>query len=258
MGRISGILCSRGLISGSSKFCNEAAARFGCAGGAGLSAASCAVAHGVVGGVSSELMGGKFGAGFLSAGFAKLAAPYVNNISTVQARVVASAVIGGTASEIAGGKFANGAMSAAFGRLYNEESPKSFLETVEETFDSAYFELGPPAGGGAITLKGGEFFELSFEAYFSYGAGIDADGPYLTSSSRVRAALSATQYGGGVTLLSHEIRDWGNKLEISKQGFTVTSPRLDTWVELKVVGTPGWFKAGFDTQPLKNYFDDLP
>ena len=149
-------------------------------------------------------------------------------------------------------------MTAAFGRLYNADSPKSFLETVEETFDSAYFELGPPVGGGGITLKGGGYFELSFEAYFVYGAGIDADGPYLTSSSRVGATLSVTQYGGGVTLLSHEIRDWGNKLEVSKQGFTVSPPRLDTLVELKVVGTPGWFKAGFDAQALKNYFDDLP
>ena len=83
--------------------------------------ASRVVAHGVIGGVSSELMGGKFGAGFFSARFSKLATSPIKDISAMEARVVASAVIGGTASEIAGGKFANGAMTAAFGRLYNEE-----------------------------------------------------------------------------------------------------------------------------------------
>ena len=103
--------------------------------------ASRVVAHGVIGGVSSELMGGKFGAGFFSAGFSKLATPYVNDISTAQGRVVASAVIGGTASEIAGGKFANGAMTAAFGRLYNGESSVGDVEKESNLAYGHYYHL---------------------------------------------------------------------------------------------------------------------
>ena len=103
--------------------------------------ASRVVAHGVIGGTASELSSGKFGAGFFSAGFSKLATPYVNDISTVQGRVVASAVIGGTASEVAGGKFANGAMTAAFGRLYNEETSVGRVFTESNAKYGHYYHV---------------------------------------------------------------------------------------------------------------------
>ena len=84
--------------------------------------ASRVVAHGVIGGVSSELSGGEFGTGFLSAGFTSLASPQIDKIDLDDsiARVVTTAVVGGTASELAGGKFANGAKTAAYLQLFVE------------------------------------------------------------------------------------------------------------------------------------------
>ncbi|MEZ5525279.1 MAG: RHS repeat-associated core domain-containing protein [Pseudomonadales bacterium] len=88
-----------------------------------------ALAHGVTGGVMSELQGGKFGHGFISAGFSKLA--NVNSIigygaDKAHLRVGLAAILGGTLSDATGGKFANGAVSAAFGQVFNGESdPKN-------------------------------------------------------------------------------------------------------------------------------------
>ncbi|MBV1877777.1 MAG: hypothetical protein KUG79_09055 [Pseudomonadales bacterium] len=71
----------------------------------------------------SELQGGKFGHGFISAGLTKAA--NVNGIITADggsadfARIVTAAVIGGTISEATGGKFANGAVTAAFAQGFN-------------------------------------------------------------------------------------------------------------------------------------------
>lgn len=87
------------------------------------------LAHGVAGGVMSQLQGGKFGNGFLSAGVAEAAAPAIDKLdpenpmgrSVSAERVVAASLVGGTTSVIAGGKFANGAVIAAFGRAFNEE-----------------------------------------------------------------------------------------------------------------------------------------
>jgi RHS repeat-associated protein len=69
-------------------------------------------ASGAAGGVLAELQGGKFGHGFVSAGLATAAAPYVPQ-DTAGGTVV-SALIGGTVSAMTGGKFANGAVTAAF------------------------------------------------------------------------------------------------------------------------------------------------
>ncbi len=82
-------------------------------------------AHATTGGILSELQGGKFGHGFLSAGITK--AVNVNELIPGSgtglriARVSAAAAIGGTVSEITGGKFANGAVTAAFAQAYNGE-----------------------------------------------------------------------------------------------------------------------------------------
>jgi hypothetical protein len=78
------------------------------------------VANGVVGGLASKAMGGKFGHGFLSAGIGAMAGGAINGIKTAVGRVVASAIVGGTVSKLTGGKFANGAFSAAFARSLGE------------------------------------------------------------------------------------------------------------------------------------------
>lgn len=77
------------------------------------------VAHGVVGGVSSELQGASFGSGFVSAGFSEMAGPLTENLDSDLAQAAASALVGGTASRLSGGKFANGAVTAAMGWAFN-------------------------------------------------------------------------------------------------------------------------------------------
>jgi RHS repeat-associated protein len=92
-------------------------------GGAGANVAR-SIAHGLVGGISSVLQGGKFGHGFASAGFTKFID--INEIvgikkSLAGVRVAMASVVGGTISKMTGGKFANGAVTAAMGQLYSGE-----------------------------------------------------------------------------------------------------------------------------------------
>ena len=88
-------------------------------------------AHGIAGGVTSVLQGGKFGHGFLSAGLTK--ALNVNNLIGTAAkhgglRVAVAAVVGGTISKVTGGKFANGAITAAFAQAFNGERAAKVAE----------------------------------------------------------------------------------------------------------------------------------
>ncbi len=72
------------------------------------------ITNGIVGGLASKAMGGKFGHGFISAGFSSLAGGHINKIGNAAGKILAKAVVGGTLSKITGGKFGNGAMTAAF------------------------------------------------------------------------------------------------------------------------------------------------
>lgn len=85
------------------------------------------LANAMVGGVSAELLGGKFGHGFFAAGFTSAFKPMVNQIGNGEAnyapiRVLVAATIGGTASVISGGKFTNGAVTGAFVQMFNGET----------------------------------------------------------------------------------------------------------------------------------------
>lgn len=89
-------------------------------------AAAKILAHGIAGGVTQKLGGGKFGAGFLAAGITQLLAPGIDkiggdNFAGKAQRVVVSGLLGGTTSAITGGKFANGALTAMFSRAFNAE-----------------------------------------------------------------------------------------------------------------------------------------
>ncbi|WP_241970899.1 RHS repeat domain-containing protein [Pseudidiomarina donghaiensis] len=75
---------------------------------------------GLAGGIMSEIFGGNFGHGFLSAGVNAMASGTINGIKQVGGRIIASAVVGGTVSKLTGGKFANGAIVAAFSRVVDE------------------------------------------------------------------------------------------------------------------------------------------
>ena len=72
------------------------------------------VSHGMVGGVMSDLQGGKFGHGFVSAGATQAVSPQIDRIGSVPGQVVAAAALGGSVSAVTGGKFANGAVTSAF------------------------------------------------------------------------------------------------------------------------------------------------
>ena len=92
--------------------------------------------HGLTEGVTSVLQGGKFGHGFLSAGFAKAVTTYLpfdklgldgigdkyDGWEYVAGRTTVAAISGGTASVIGGGKFENGAKTAALAHLLNGET----------------------------------------------------------------------------------------------------------------------------------------
>ena len=78
-------------------------------------------AHAVTGGILTELQGGQFGHGFLSAGVAfGVGQIGIKQGWSVEAQFITRVVSAGTVSEITGGKFANGATTAAFAFVYNE------------------------------------------------------------------------------------------------------------------------------------------
>ena len=60
----------------------------------------------------SDLQGGKFGHGFISAGVGAVAGGAFGKAPVN--RIIGSAIVGGTISKLTGGKFANGAATAAF------------------------------------------------------------------------------------------------------------------------------------------------
>ena len=128
------------------------------------------VTNGIVGGLASKAMGGKFGHGFWSAGIGASLGGQINGIKTAVGRVVASAVVGGTISKLTGGKFANGAFGAAFARTLGEAragnlgSSKSgpsddntFADSNREALDGELAELNVKAKEhGLFTGKNSE------------------------------------------------------------------------------------------------------
>lgn len=93
--------------------------------------------HAFAGGITSELQGGKFGHGFISAGLTKainvngiIGASQASGMGTL--RIVTATVIGGTISRITGGKFANGAITAAFEQAFNGEEQAKHEDALAE------------------------------------------------------------------------------------------------------------------------------
>jgi len=112
-------------------------------------------AHGMVGGISSVLSGGKFGHGFAAAGFTQAASEIggeklfvegADSLPDRAANAIKAAVIGGSASVLSGGKFGNGAITGAFSRLLNDDQVASRKEIsngkldpkLKEAFDKAW------------------------------------------------------------------------------------------------------------------------
>lgn len=111
-----------------------------------------AFSHAMTGGIMSQMQGGKFGHGFISAGLAQASSPYIDMIQgPAIGRVAVAAIVGGTASKLTGGKFANGALTAAFSRAFNDE-PHLRRARAQEAGDrllGPYVALDPGAAGQA-------------------------------------------------------------------------------------------------------------
>ncbi len=109
------------------------------------------IAHGVTGGVRSQLSGGSFKSGFLGSAVsygaswsgAYEAAGVSSQANTWAQRaqnVVASYVVGRIATELGGGKFADGGMSVAFSRMFNDLNI-SMSEKLEHKHQGECFSM---------------------------------------------------------------------------------------------------------------------
>lgn len=90
--------------------------------------------HAMVGGVLSELQGGKFGHGFITAGVMKGVGMGVDaNIDMNDvSKTVVMAIAGGTVSKLTGGKFGNGAMTSAIQFVVNQLARRNSLKAALE------------------------------------------------------------------------------------------------------------------------------
>jgi RHS repeat-associated protein len=104
----------RGALSGA-----ISGAAFGAIGASGLGGVESFAVSGLAGGILSDVQGGKFGHGFVSAGIGVMAGGRFGQ--NPYAQVIGAAVVGGTISAVTGGKFANGAVGAAFAAALRAE-----------------------------------------------------------------------------------------------------------------------------------------
>tara|TARA_R110001599_G_C12230150_1_gene657984 strand:- start:1248 stop:2339 length:1092 start_codon:yes stop_codon:yes gene_type:complete len=107
--------------------------------------ASKTLLHGMAGGISSVLSGGKFGHGFVAAGFTQAVSQggdvFVDGDRLGNA--IKAAAIGGTASTLTGGKFANGAVTGAFSRLLNDEAKRGYWNENTNTYEVPVGDMVP-------------------------------------------------------------------------------------------------------------------
>ncbi|MCL1127410.1 FG-GAP-like repeat-containing protein [Shewanella surugensis] len=132
-------------------------------------------AHAMVGGISAELMGGKFGHGFISAGVTKgaggafLAGGAGLKTQEIIKGTVISAAIGGTASALSGGKFANGARMGAMQYLMNQAN-----ESLRGGHTIKFKKLT-----ARRVMKGGQSVIKNMKSGESEWVGISAGGPLI-------------------------------------------------------------------------------
>ncbi len=145
-------------------------------------------AHGVAGGIMSEMQGGSFKSGFLAAGFTQGASELglFDNLGSRSANAIGAAIVGSTASVIGGGKFANGAMTGAFSRLFNDLKLDGEIMTDKKgrTYVKGTATLTDPVTGEVL---------ISSPAISGpYGKGALPEGDYVGDNFRVRATKAMT------------------------------------------------------------------
>ena len=107
---------------------------FGGIGAAGWGDTATLGAHAFAGGIISDLQGGNFGHGFLTAGVMKGFGKLDFGKMQMSMRTVVQAMVGGTVSKLTGGKFGNGAVTAAIQFVVNEAS--SMKELAQDAYQA--------------------------------------------------------------------------------------------------------------------------
>ena len=153
------------------------------------------VAHGVVGGVSSHLQGGKFHHGFAAAGVAQFAAPAINALGRIRgpqgivARTAASATVGGVGAQLGGGKFVNGATTGAFSYLFNEamhqirKLPGTRVQDLDADHLADKTQLAKDPRGGSHACETG-FYVCVENGHRLYDKGYVEESNYLYRECR--------------------------------------------------------------------------
>jgi RHS repeat-associated protein len=179
------------------------------------------IAHGMAGGLSSVLNGGKFGHGFLSAGFTQamgnVKGMFIDGATKFADRfsnAVKAAMVGGTASAISGGKFANGAVTGAFSRLLNDDATASRKATIEakwkkmvgefnDSIEEAY-QMGQDGDIDGYIKKVGTNGDWDFKNRAEYRnlAGIEEFGNYAFGAT---SQAWADGYTGGISVKFSDI-----------------------------------------------------
>lgn len=133
------------------------------------------VAHGLAGGLQSDLQGGDFKNGFLGASISHAFSPMTENLFSQQdqvfQRVAYSGALGGLAAYATGGDVAMGFTTAAYSRWFNCESHKMFTGgiSVGNVFASASATGDPALGrqygpfGASVDMKGCTTFSASLQ-----------------------------------------------------------------------------------------------
>ena len=160
--------------------------------------------HAVAGGMMSSLGGGKFGHGFVSAGFTKGIGTGLNthyNNGPITGTMI-SMTVGGTASVITGGKFANGAMTAMYQSLFNEfrlNGFDGFMNSVGREMQMFKDGINSLFGGNDVTTIQGQMA-------IKHNVKVTAVSVADTSASILN---SAGEYAGYCPLAPCQALSWG-------------------------------------------------
>ena len=217
------------------------------------------VGHGLVGGISTRVQGGKFGAGLLSA-MVPVAARETGVVGSVLGglgmesdhylgNLVGAAVIGGTASELGGGKFSNGAVTGAFSYAFasglgsRSSGPTLSQGTGGTAFVGGFFDYWTH---GPVYDQYLEYIRLNpgaGAAYFTWDQGgalaswIDANGGAVSvigHSYGGDTAASVVAAGHGVnSLTTVDPVGW------TRPSYSAVAANSGSWTNLNAVGG-GW------------------
>jgi len=238
-GIISGI--SAGAFAGVGNVLTSKLAGNFAAGLSGVGFAVKVISHGLIGGITSVLRGGKFGHGFASAFFTAAATSFNNSQFIGKAgyswkRVMIGATIGGSASRLSGGKFANGAITGAFSQALNQErgeharwqenAAREMAEVEWQKVASIEFNVGMAADSPQI----GELGKLTF--------GLSANGEELAYEfavdGKVLSVGVATGFDGEITVEVSRGIGWEDVASIAAGGSLSTNLDVGFFADVRM------------------------